>query len=55
MFCELSLGPIRKVKNKEMPLSLEVAKRHKVMIIHSLKLVVLCVFVPLWLNYNFRR
>jgi len=43
-----------KVKNKEMPQSLEVSKDHKVMIIKCLKLVILCVFVPLWLNYNFR-
>ena len=55
MIYVLQLSPIRKVKNKEMPLSLEVAKGHKVMIIHSLKLVVLCAFVSLWLNHNFRR
>jgi len=34
-----------------MPQSLEVSKEHKVMIINCLKLVILCVFVFLWLNY----
>ena len=37
-----------------MPQSLEVSKVHKVMIINCLKLVILCVLVPLWRNYTFR-
>jgi hypothetical protein len=49
------MSPLRKVKNKEMPQSPEVSKVHKVMIINCLKFVIRCVFVPLWLNYTFRR
>ena len=49
------MGPLQKHKNKEMPQSLEVSKVHKVMIINCLKLVILCVFAPLWQNYNFQR
>ncbi len=37
-----------------MPLRPEVRKAHKVMIIKCLKLMILCVFVPLWPNNNFR-
>ena len=50
----LILSPPRKVKNDEMPLRLQVSKVHKEMIINCFKLVILCVFVPLWQNYTFR-
>jgi hypothetical protein len=48
------VSPLRKVKNDEMPLRLQDSKDHKEMIITSLKLVMLCGFVPLWQNYTFR-
>jgi hypothetical protein len=48
------LSPLRKVKNIEMPLRLKGSKVHKEMIINCLKLVILCLFVPLGLNYTFR-
>ena len=35
-----------KSQQKEIPLSLQVPKDHKEIIINSLKLVILCVFVP---------
>ena len=38
-----------------MPLRQKGSNAHKEMIINCLKLVMLCVFVPLWLNYTFRR
>lgn len=50
-----NLSPLRKVKNKEMPQSIQVSKAHKAMIINFLKFVILCVFLPLWLNYTFQR
>lgn len=49
------MGPLRKVKNDEMPLRLQDSKNDKGMIINCLKLVVLCIFVPLWQNYTFRN
>jgi hypothetical protein len=48
------MSPLRKVKNDEMPLRLQDSKDHKEMIINCLKLVILCVFVPLWQDYTFR-
>jgi len=42
------------VKNKEKPRRIQVTKVHKEIIINCLKLVILCVFVPLWQNYTFR-
>jgi len=50
-----NLSPLPNVKNKEMPQSIQVSKAHKAMIINFLKFVILCVFVPLWLNYTFQR
>ncbi len=49
------VSPSLKVKNKEMPLRPEVRKAHKVMITSCLKLVILCVFMPLMPNNNFRN
>lgn len=49
------MGPLRKAKNDEMPLRLQDSKNDKGMIINCLKLVVLCIFVPLWQNYTFRN
>jgi hypothetical protein len=37
-----------------MPQRLQDSKDHKEMIINCLKLMILCVFVPLWQNYTFR-
>jgi hypothetical protein len=48
------MNPLRKVKNDEMPLRFQDSKGHKEMIINCLKLLILCVFVPLWQNYTFR-
>ncbi len=50
----INMRPFRKVKNKKMPLkplSPKVSKRNDY---HGLKLVSLCFFVPLGINYTFR-
>ena len=46
------MNPLRKDKNKEMPLRFKGSKSHKEMINHYLKFVNLCVFEPLWQNYT---
>jgi len=48
-------SPLRKLKkNDEMLQSLEGSKVHEEIIINCLKLVILCVFVPLWQDDNFQ-
>lgn len=53
-FLDYNLEYSEKSKNRDMPQRLQVPKVHKEMINLCLKLVTLCVFVPLWPNYTFR-